>query len=101
MQQIPLAVTPSQAVKIILNGQNCDISIYQKTTGLFCDLSIDSAVVWQGAVCINNMPICNYDYLPFIGKLTFYDTLGLENPDYTGFASRFQFLYLAPGEGLT
>jgi hypothetical protein len=100
MQSIPLQQTPSQTVKIILNGQNCTLAVYQKSTGVFCDLMIDSVIVWTCAICQNNTPICSYGYLPFVGSLLFFDTQGTSDPDYTGFDDRFVLLYLAPGEGV-
>ena len=99
MITVPLSATPSQTVKIILNSQNCTLTIYQKTTGVYCDLMIDATVIWQGAICQNNNPICNYGYLPFVGKLVFFDTQGASDPDYSGFGDRWQLMCLSPGEG--
>ncbi len=61
---------------------------------------INTTVIWTGAICQNNTPICNYRYIPFLGKLVFFDTQGVSDPEYTGFADRYQLLYLAPGEGV-
>lgn len=104
MQAIPLQAVPSQIVRVVLNNQNCTIAINTKTTGLFCDLSIDGNVIWTCAICQNNNPICSYGYLGFIGSLVFLDTVSNTDPVYTGFGgttAQYQLLYLMPGEGAT
>lgn len=100
MQSIPLQPIPSQSVMVILNDQNCNIAIYQKSTGVYCDLAINGVVIWTCAVCLNNTPICAYEYIPFVGKLLFFDTQGDSDPDYTGFDDRYMLYYLEPGEGV-
>ena len=99
MIAIPLQPVPSQVVRIVLGGQNCTLKLYQKTTGFYCDLMIDATVIWSCAICQDNNPICSYGYLPFVGVLTFYDTIANTNPQYQGLGAQYQLFYLAPGEG--
>lgn len=100
MLTIPIEPAPSQVLKVVLNDQNCTIALYQKTTGVYCDLMIDDRVVWLGAVCQNNNPIFNYAYFGFLGQLAFTDTQGANDPVYTGFGDRFQLVYLSPEEAV-
>ena len=65
---------------------------------LFCDLTVNGAVVWSGVPCLNSVPLKNFTYLNFDGDLLFVDTMGLENPDYPGLDSRFVFIYF-PSDG--
>ena len=53
MQLIPLQATPNQAVTVTLNGQNCQLNVYQKSTGLFMDLYLANELVLAGMLCRN------------------------------------------------
>jgi hypothetical protein len=94
MQVIPLSATPSQNLSIILGGQNCQIKVYQKTTGVYIDLSINNSPIVSGVVCRDRVTIVRDTYLGFIGDLSFFDTQGTSDPSYTGFGARFQLVYL-------
>jgi hypothetical protein len=94
MRTIPLAATPSQTLSVLLGGQNCQINVYQKTTGLYVDLSVNNTPLVQGSIARNAVQIVRHPYLGFIGDLAFLDTQGTSDPDYTGLGSRYQFVYL-------
>ena len=94
MLTIPLIAKPSQSVSIALGGQSCRLSIYQKSTGLFCDLYINDVLIIGGVICLNKNRIVRSVYLGFIGDLSFFDLQGSSDPDYTGLGSRFVLLYL-------
>ena len=40
MLVIPTRPVPHQALRCVLAGQDCGIALYQKTTGLFMDLTV-------------------------------------------------------------
>jgi hypothetical protein len=98
MNLIPLSAVPSQKLSVLLGGQNCQIKVYQKTTGLYVDLSVNNAPIVSGVICRNAVQIVRDVYLGFSGDLVFLDTQGSDDPDYTGLAGRFQFVYLAADE---
>lgn len=98
MLLIPLDAVPSQTVDIVLNNQVCTISVYQKSTGLFLDLSVNNALIIGGVLCENANRIVRSAYLGFIGDLAFLDTQGSTDPVYTGFGSRYELLYLEPAD---
>jgi hypothetical protein len=94
MQLIPISAIPSQTFNVVLASQNCTISIYQKTTGVFCDVVCNGIPICYASICLNNSPIVLNTYNGFIGNLSFVDTIGSNDPVYTGFGSRYQLLYL-------
>jgi hypothetical protein len=94
MQVIPLRAIPSQIVSISLAGQPCRIAVYQKSTGLFCDLYANDALIIGGVICLNANLIVRDAYLGFIGDLSFFDTQGEDDPDYTGLGSRWLLSYV-------
>lgn len=95
---IPLVATPSQVVNVALGGQSCTIKVYQLATGLFVDVYVNGAAVIVGVIARNMTRIVRNAYLGFVGDLTFYDTQGVADPDYTGLGGRFEFVYLEAGE---
>jgi hypothetical protein len=91
---IPLNSTPAQMLNVTLDNQACIINVYQKFYGIFCDLFVNNAPVIQGVLCLDRNYIVRSIYLGFTGDLAFYDTQGTSDPSWTGFGTRFAFLYL-------
>lgn len=94
MKIIPLLAVPSQEFNIVLSGQSCAIKIYQKSTGLYFDLSVSNSPVVTGILCLDRVKLVRYSHLGFIGDLSFMDTQGTNAPEYTGLGDRFQLMYL-------
>ncbi|TAM15973.1 MAG: hypothetical protein EPN65_16800 [Pandoraea sp.] len=94
MQVIPLAAVPSQVLSVLLAGQNCQIKVYQKTTGLYLDFSMNDAPVKSGILCLDRVLLIRHAYLGFVGDLAFFDTQGVSDPAYTGLGARWQLVYL-------
>ena len=93
VQQIPLKAVASQVMSVQLGGQLCTIAVYQKSTGLYADLSVSDAPVVTGVVCEDRNPLVRGVYLGFVGDLYFVDTQGTTDPQYLGLADRYQFLW--------
>ena len=94
MVVIPLVATPSQTLSVLLGGQNCNIRLYEKSTGVFFDLDVDSTPVASGVICRDRLMLVRRAYLGFVGDLVFCDTQGTDDPDSTGFGARFQLVYI-------
>lgn len=94
MRVIPLQQVPSQTLAVSLGGQSCQIDIYQKLSGLYCNLYVSNQLIIGGVICENRNRIVRSTYLGFIGDLAFSDDHGSEDPQYTQFGTRFQFMYL-------
>lgn len=95
---IPLAAIPAQQLTVTLGGQSCVISIYQKTTGLYFDLTVNGAPVVIGVLALNLTFIVREPYLGFIGDLAFNDTIGSDDPTYDGLGMRYVLLWYDASE---
>lgn len=91
---IPVQAVPSQTLAVTLAGQGCQIELYQKTTGLYCNLYINNVLIIGGVICENLNRIVRSLYLGFIGDLCFLDNQGSTDPVYTGLGTRYSFIYL-------
>lgn len=95
MLQMPLAAVPSQTLNVVLAGQNCQIAMYQKTTGVYMDLTVNGTSVTRAVRCIEGARLLlDREYLGFIGDFSVIDTRGNSDPDFTGLGSRWQLLYI-------
>jgi hypothetical protein len=93
---IPLKPLPSQTLSVNLGGQSCRISLYQKTTGLYCDVFVNDTPIVIGSLCQNLNPIVRAAYTGFVGELALYDTWGEDDPVYTELGDQFQLAYGGP-----
>jgi hypothetical protein len=94
MLVIPLSATPSQSLNVLLASQNCQISVYEKSTGVFLDLYVNNAPVMTAVLCRDRVKLVRESYLGFAGDLCFFDTQGTSDPTNSGFGSRYQLVYL-------
>jgi len=93
IQYIPISPVASQTFTILLGDQNCLITIYQKNTGLFFDLQVNSAPCVTSVLCLNLVGLIRQSYYGFTGQLAFFDTQGTSDPTYDGLGSRYQLIY--------
>lgn len=94
MKIIPLQAVPSQSLSVVLGGQNCQINVYQKSTGLFLDLYQNNEPIVTAALCLDRVRIVRTTYQGFVGDLAFADSLGATDPTSDGLGTQFQLLYL-------
>lgn len=94
MKIIPLAQMPSQTFPIVLAQQNCKISVYQKSTGMYLDLYLDATKIISGVICRNLVRLVQQSYLGFIGDLAFMDMTGNDDPSYEALGTRWVLMYL-------
>lgn len=94
LQKIPLAQTPNQKIRVVLDGQNCTIHLYQRGAYLYMDLTVDENAVMYGALCIVSGDLVQYKSQYFTGHLFFIDKTGhKEMPSYEALNDRFVLLY--------
>lgn len=98
MNIIPLQPIPAQSFGVMLGGLSCRLSVYQKSTGMYLDLSIEGASVILGVLCHDRVLLVRQAYLGFVGDLAFIDTQGTSDPVYGDLGTRYQLLYLTPGD---
>jgi hypothetical protein len=118
--QIPLSAVPSQTLSIVLDGQSCQIAVYQKqpitdeygvAAGLFFDLIVGGVPVINTARCLDRTEILQdkrYLMDPLkMGEFMFLDTLATEGgpptfngvpPYYKGLNTQFVLLYLSAAD---
>ncbi|OZI39038.1 hypothetical protein CEG14_05745 [Bordetella genomosp. 1] len=94
MRQIPLRAVPAQTCSVVLGGQNCQVAVYQKSTGVFLDLQVNHQPLALAVLCRDRVRVVRERYSPFVGDIAFVDTQGREDPEYAGFGGRFQLMYL-------
>jgi hypothetical protein len=100
MQLIPIRAAPSQTLTATLGGQRCRITIYQRVTGLFCDLYVNDARIIGGVICQHTNLIVRDPYLGFIGDLAFLDQQGADDPIWSGLGIRWVLGYIEPDQFL-
>lgn len=98
MQVIPTTAVPSQTLSVMLNGIPVAIALYQKSTGLYCDIGINDAPLLYGVACLNDAPMVISAYLGFPGDLAWIDLQGNDPPYYDGLGSRFVLVWLEPSD---
>lgn len=98
MTEIPLLAVPAQTVRVILDGQNCSVTAYQKPAGLFVDVRFGDKVASVGVIARDAAPLVAREYVGFSGNLMFVDRQGSADPDYTGLSERFALVYLTEAE---
>jgi len=93
---IPIIATPSQKLSVVLAGQNCQINIYQKSTGLFADLFVNNAAIFTTKLCRDRLSMTGKQYFGFIGDLYFKDLMGANDPDFSGLGQRYILCHAVP-----
>lgn len=103
-QQVPLAAVPAQTLSIILGGQNCQLSVYQKSTGLYLDLALGGVPILTAMICRNAARLLlDREYLGFVGDFMFIDTQAPSlftgtDPVFSGLGAQYQLVYLTGAE---
>lgn len=100
-QEIPLSPIPYQELSVLLNGQNCIITLRQLGLFLYCSLSVDGRQIFNNIMCSINARVNVFRSPYFTGILKFYDTQGTDRPHYSELGSRWILVYRAeelPGE---
>lgn len=93
VQQIPVDPVPYQEFAVILNGQNCFITLRQMGDFIYMSLRVDNTVIYNNLICDVNRVINIYPDANFAGKFFFIDTKGKVKPEYSGLNSRWLLYY--------
>lgn len=94
MKIIPIAAVPSQTFNIVLAGQNCAVALYQKAGDVYIDISVSNRPIVSCARCADRVKVVQHEYLGFIGDIAFADMQGSNDPEYSGFGTRYKLIYL-------
>lgn len=99
--EVPVSAIPYQEFYIILNNQNCYITLRQLGDYIYASLRVDNNVIFSNVICNINAPLNVYPSPYFTGILQFYDEKGTDKPHYSELGSRWKLKYRAsrlPGE---
>lgn len=99
--EVPISAIPYQEFYIILNNQNCYITLRQLGDYIYASLRVDNNVIFSNVICNINAPLNVYPSPYFEGILQFYDEKGTDKPHYSELGSRWKLKYRAsrlPGE---
>lgn len=90
IQNIPVIPnTPSQSLFVPLGGVGALVTLAQKSTGLFADVSVGGVPLVAGVLCRDGVPIINSASSGLPGDFAFIDKQGNSDPDYLGLATRY------------
>lgn len=98
MLEIVIQPEASQVLRCVIGEQQVQIATRQKRQGLFVDIAINGENIVTSVIALNEVPIICREYLGFKGNFYFIDTLGSENPEYSGLGDRFNLIYLEEEE---
>ena len=98
MQIIATSPIASQSFKVVLAGHACAIALYQKSTGMYLDLSINGVSTIGGVLCRDRCLLVRQAYLGFVGDLCFADTQGVTDPVYSQLGTRYLLTYMTPDD---
>jgi hypothetical protein len=116
VQIVPLAATPSQNAAAALNGQACEINVYQlgdgDTAALYMDLIANAVPIFTTRItrAYGGLPgeappwmLAGLHYEGFAGDLLFLDTqagptVPTLDPEYAGLGARWQLMYFSPAD---
>lgn len=98
MQVIPLQAVPAQELTVNLANQATQLHVYQLSTGLFMDISVNNELIIGGVACEDRNRMVRDTYLGFIGDFIFVDLQGTDDPEYTGLGTRWFLEYLTADE---
>ena len=100
IREIPLAAEPAQSLQILLDDQECAISVYTREPRLYLDLDVDGRRICTGAVCLDGAGVLQSPTAYFSGSLHFVDTRGREAPQWDGLGTRWRLLWFSADEEL-
>lgn len=91
--EVPVQNIPAQSFGIVLDDQDCRITIYTRGEDLYLDLEKNNEEIYKGVICRSFVNLTPYVYRGFSGSLYFLDTVGEQDPVYTGLGNRFVLIY--------
>lgn len=94
IREIPTQPLQSQTLTVDLGGQPVRINIYQKDTGLYCDIKINDVAILTGVIARESNKMVRDAYLDFVGDLAFYDLEGTDDPQFWGLGTRWVLVYV-------
>lgn len=98
MKAIQLKPVASQYVSVVVGGQQCSFSIYQKLDGLYFDLTVNGVTICNTRRIRNDVPLLRKSYFNVVGDFIMIDLQGASDPTFDGLGTRYQLLYFGEGD---
>jgi hypothetical protein len=96
---IPVAAVPTQTLSIVLENQNCEITLQLFGTSLYFSLTADAVPIVKTRIARNKIRfLLDAVYKPFVGDFVFVDTQGDTDPQYAGLGTRYLLVYMTEAE---
>ncbi|WP_088364704.1 phage baseplate plug family protein [Acetobacter pasteurianus] len=95
--RIALNAVAAQTLKVSLPSCIVQITLRQRSTGLYADFSLNGVVTVCGVICQDRTWLIRDSYLGFRGDFIFVDTQGSSDPTYSGLGDRYLLIYV-PGQ---
>jgi hypothetical protein len=93
---IPTAAVPSQILLTQPADQPLTIALYQKSTGLYCDIAVATVPTLYGVLCRDRKRMVRDAYFGVTGDLMFVDQQStFADPYYTGLGAQFLLYWLS------
>lgn len=92
---IPLSAIPAQRFQVVLNNQNCIITLKKREKFLYFSLACNGNVVTQNTICGIGNNLVPYNNRYFVGSLFFIDMNGYDvPPTYELLNTRYRLIYV-------
>ena len=92
---VPISAIPAQQFQVVLNNQNCTITIKKRGEYCYFSLMANGNVVANNIVCLAGNNLVPYNNQYFVGSLFFIDKNGYYDvPKYELFNTRFKLVYV-------
>lgn len=98
MKTIPLSSVPSQTLKVVLDNQDCEISVLMRGQHLYLDLTVNGITIQRGAILLDSVSAIQIPTRNFLGTLAIVDTQGNDAPRFDGLGSRWLLCYWSVGD---
>lgn len=89
---------PHQSFSVLLNEQECDITLRQMGSRIYATLSVEDELIFENVICGNACPLNGFEVLNFSGVLFFLDQNGSDAPQWEGLGSRWKLYYATQDE---
>lgn len=92
---IPLSAIPAQRFQVVLNNQNCTITIKKRGEYCYLTLACNGNIVTENTICLAGNNLVPYNNQYFVGSLLFIDINGYYDiPKYELFGTRYKLVYI-------
>lgn len=91
---VAISAIPAQRFQVVLNNQNCVITIKKRGEYCFFSLTANGNKVADNVICLAGNNLVPYNNHNFVGSLFFIDKNGhYEIPKYELFGTRYKLVY--------